>query len=130
MTIRSLAKYSVLYFLQHWLFHFYAFGSLQRQETNNIFSEIGSLSPPPSSDKRQGQTRHTHLTPNFGRAIAQAVSRWLPTEAARVRARVWSNEICGGQSGARAGFLQVLRFPCQSAFHQILHPHNHPGQVQ
>jgi hypothetical protein len=24
-----------------------------------------------------------------GRAIAQAVSRWLPTEAARVRARVW-----------------------------------------
>jgi hypothetical protein len=47
----------------------------------------------------------------FGRAIAQAVSRWLPTTAARVQARVWSCGICGGQSGARAGFLRVLRFP-------------------
>jgi hypothetical protein len=26
---------------------------------------------------------------SFGRAIAQAVSRWLSTTAARVRARVW-----------------------------------------
>jgi hypothetical protein len=31
-----------------------------------------------------------------GRAIAQASSRWLPTAAARVRARVWSSGICGG----------------------------------
>jgi hypothetical protein len=44
-------------------------------------------------------------------AIAQAVSRWLPTAAARVRSRVWSSGICGGQSGAGAGFLRVLRFP-------------------
>jgi hypothetical protein len=43
----------------------------------------------------------------MGRAIAQAVSRWLPTAAARV----WSCGICGGQSGAGAGFLRVLRFP-------------------
>jgi hypothetical protein len=48
---------------------------------------------------------------NHGSAIAQAVSCWLPTTAARVRARVWSSGICGGQSGAEAGFLQVLRFP-------------------
>jgi hypothetical protein len=48
-----------------------------------------------------------------GRAIAQAVSRWPPTAAARVRARDWSIGICGGQSGARAGFLRVLRFPLQ-----------------
>jgi hypothetical protein len=47
----------------------------------------------------------------IGRAIAQAVSRWLPTAAARVRARVWSCGICGGQSGAGVGFLRVLRFP-------------------
>jgi hypothetical protein len=46
-----------------------------------------------------------------GRAIAQEVSRWLPTAAARVRARVWSCGICGGQSGTGAGFLRVLRFP-------------------
>jgi hypothetical protein len=48
---------------------------------------------------------------NLGRAIAQAVSHWFPTAAARVRARVWSCAICGGQSGAGVGFLRVLRFP-------------------
>jgi hypothetical protein len=40
-----------------------------------------------------------------GRAIAEAVSRWLPTAAAWVQFRVWSSGICGGQSGAGAGFL-------------------------
>jgi hypothetical protein len=46
-----------------------------------------------------------------GRAIAQAVSRWFPTTAARVRSQVRSCGICGGQSGTGAGFLRVLRFP-------------------
>jgi hypothetical protein len=46
----------------------------------------------------------------FGRSIPQAVSRWLPTAAARVQTWVYSCGICGGQSGAGAGFLQVLRF--------------------
>jgi hypothetical protein len=46
-----------------------------------------------------------------GRAIAEAVSRWFPTAAARVQFRVWSSGICGGQSGVGAGFLRVLRFP-------------------
>jgi hypothetical protein len=46
-----------------------------------------------------------------GRATAQAVSRWLPTAAARVRALVSSSGIYGGQSGSGAGFLRVLRFP-------------------
>jgi hypothetical protein len=49
--------------------------------------------------------------PKFGRAIAQAVSRRLPTAAGRVRARVRSCGICGEQSGTGAGFLRVLRFP-------------------
>jgi hypothetical protein len=49
-----------------------------------------------------------------GRAIAEAVSRWLPTAAARVQSRVSSSGICGGQSGAGAGFLRVLRFPPNS----------------
>jgi hypothetical protein len=48
---------------------------------------------------------------NKGHAIAEAVSLRLCTAAARVRTRVWSCEICGGQSGAGAGFLQVHRFP-------------------
>jgi hypothetical protein len=47
---------------------------------------------------------------NVGRALAQAVRRWLPTVAARVR--VWAAcGVCGGQSGTGAGFLRVLRFP-------------------
>jgi hypothetical protein len=27
-------------------------------------------------------------------------------------------------------FSEYFGFLCQSSFHQILHPHNHPGQVQ
>jgi hypothetical protein len=51
------------------------------------------------------------LVLRLARAIAQALSRWLPTAAARVQTRVWSSGICGGQSGAGACFLRVLRFP-------------------
>jgi hypothetical protein len=47
---------------------------------------------------------------NADRAIAQAVSRWLPIAVARVRARVWSSGICGGHSDNGARFLRVLRF--------------------
>jgi hypothetical protein len=46
-----------------------------------------------------------------GRAIAQAISRLLPTAAARVRSQVRSCGICGGLIGAGAVFLRVLRFP-------------------
>jgi hypothetical protein len=42
--------------------------------------------------------------------MAQAVSRRLPTAAARVRDLAKSCEICGGQNGNGAGFLRVLRF--------------------
>jgi hypothetical protein len=56
--------------------------------------------------------RKIERTPaSLSRAIAQAVSRWLPTAADRVRARVWSCGICGGESGAGAGFLPVFRVP-------------------
>jgi hypothetical protein len=55
-----------------------------------------------------------------GRAIAQAVSRRLPTAAARVRAQVRLFGLCGGQSGTGAGFLRVLRFPCLFSVHLLL----------
>jgi hypothetical protein len=51
------------------------------------------------------------LTGQGGRAIAQAVSRRLPTPAARVRAQVKSRGIWCAQSGIGAGFLRVLPFP-------------------
>jgi hypothetical protein len=27
-------------------------------------------------------------------------------------------------------FSENFGFPCQSSFHQLLHHHNHPGQIQ
>jgi hypothetical protein len=59
----------------------------------------------------QIHTAEIKVSTKFGRAVAQEVSRWLPTAAARVRAQVRTCGICGGQSGAGAGFLRVLRFP-------------------
>jgi hypothetical protein len=46
-----------------------------------------------------------------GRAIAQGISRRLPTAAGRARSHVRSFGICGGQVGTGAVFLRVLRFP-------------------
>jgi hypothetical protein len=54
---------------------------------------------------------NTSSTFGYSRAIAQAVSRRLPTAAVWVRARVRSCGICGRQSGTEAGILRVLRFP-------------------
>jgi hypothetical protein len=61
-----------------------------------------------------------------GRAIAQAVSRRLPTAAARVKTRVWS---CGILWWTKVALVQVFSqnfgFPCQSTFHLLLHNHLH-----
>jgi hypothetical protein len=43
----------------------------------------------------------------IGCTVAQAVSRWLFTAAARVRIRAECG-VCGGQSGTGADFLRVL----------------------
>jgi hypothetical protein len=53
-----------------------------------------------------------------GRAIAQVVSRRLPTAAARVRAQVTSCGICAGQSGIGAVFSEYFGFPAQFPVHQ------------
>jgi hypothetical protein len=57
----------------------------------------------------------------MGRAIAQAVSRWLPTPAVRgsspglVMWDVVVNKVALGQV-----FSEYFGFPCQSSFHQLL----------
>jgi hypothetical protein len=67
------------------------------------------------------------LRPRGGRAVAQAVSRWLPTRAGFA---------CGqhvrfvvNKAALEQIFSEYFGFPCQS-FHQILHHHNHPGLAE
>jgi hypothetical protein len=64
-----------------------------------------------------------------GHAVAQAVSRWLPTMAAQVRVQAACG-IYGGQMALGQVFSEYFGFPCQSSFHQFLHYHNHPGLAQ
>jgi hypothetical protein len=59
------------------------------------------------------------------RAVAQAVSCWLPTEADSVRIRA----ACGVCGALGQVFSEYFGFPCQS-FHQFLHYHNHLGLAQ
>jgi hypothetical protein len=71
-----------------------------------------------------------YLMGQNGRAIAQAVSRWLPTATARVRARVSQVGFVVDKVALGQVLFEYFGFPFQSSFHQILHHHNHPGQVQ
>jgi hypothetical protein len=66
-----------------------------------------------SNDEKQATYRLSYGIPviiPLGCAIVPAISRRLPTTAARVLSQVKSRGIFGGQSGTGAGFLQVLRF--------------------
>jgi hypothetical protein len=64
----------------------------------------------------------------IGYAIAEALSRWLPTAAARVRARFWQVRFVVDKVTSGQVFSDYFCFPCQKcSFHQPLHPHNHPG---
>jgi hypothetical protein len=56
----------------------------------------------------------------YGRAIAQAVTRWLPTAVVQGLRPGRYVGFCGGQSDAGAGSLRVLRFPLPNSFHQLL----------
>jgi hypothetical protein len=75
-------------------------------------------------------TSHNVVTMLLGRVIAQSVSRWLPTAAARVQARLWQVGFMVDKVALGQVFSEYFGFPCQSLFHQILHHENHPGQVQ
>jgi hypothetical protein len=61
----------------------------------------------------------------LGRAIAQAVSRRLPTAAARVRSQVTSSGICGGKMALGQVSPEYFGFPCQFSFHWLLDTHHH-----
>jgi hypothetical protein len=65
-----------------------------------------------------------------GRAVAQAVSRRLPTAAARVSDRAEHVEFVVDKVALGQVFSEYFGFPCQSSFHQFLHHHNHPRLAQ
>jgi hypothetical protein len=74
---------------------------------------------------------HILFTSAKGRAIAEAVSRWFPTAAARVRARVWQVGFVVDRMTPGQVFSDSSVSPANHiSFHQLLHRHNHPGQVQ
>jgi hypothetical protein len=54
-----------------------------------------------------------------GRVIAQTVSRWLPTVAARVRALSGHVGFVVDKVALGQVFSKYFGFPCQSSFHQI-----------
>jgi hypothetical protein len=66
-----------------------------------------------------------------GCTIAEAVTHWPPTVAARVRARVWQVGFVVDKVASGQFFSKYFGFPCQNhSFHQLLHcHHNHLGQV-
>jgi hypothetical protein len=68
-----------------------------------------------------------HVCSVIGHTIAQAVSRWLSTVAAWVRARVWQVGFVVDKVALGQVFSEYFGFPCQSSFHQILHRHNQLG---
>jgi hypothetical protein len=53
---------------------------------------------------------------NQGRARDQAVSRWPPTAAARVRARVWQVGFVVDKMAPGHVFSEYFGFPCQPHF--------------
>jgi hypothetical protein len=59
---------------------------------------------------RDAPSRRLLSTGHLGRAIAQAVSRRLPTAAALVRAQARLYGTFGRESDFEADFLRVLRF--------------------
>jgi hypothetical protein len=61
---------------------------------------------------------------------SQAVRLWLPTAAARVRARSGHVGFVVDKVALEQVFSEYFGFPCQSSFHQIIHHHTHPRQVQ
>jgi hypothetical protein len=80
----------------------------------------GSFLPDPSCSLFIEHLNIARYTVWIGRAIAQAVSSWLPIAAVRCSRSGRYVGFCDGRSGAGAGFLRVLRFPLPNSFYQLL----------
>jgi hypothetical protein len=65
-----------------------------------------------------------------GRAVAQEVSRCLPTAVARVLFPGRDVGFVVDRAALGQVFSEYFGFSCQSAFHQFPQHHNHPGLAQ
>jgi hypothetical protein len=62
--------------------------------------------------------------------MSEAVSHWLPTAAARVRALVWQVGFVVDKVASGQVFSEYFGFPCQKcSFHQILYHHHNPPRA-
>jgi hypothetical protein len=59
-----------------------------------------------------------------GRAVAQVVSRWLPTAAARVKPGSSHVGFVVDKVALGHVFSEYFGFPCQSSFHRLLYNHH------
>jgi hypothetical protein len=66
----------------------------------------------------------------IGRAVAQAISLWLPTAGAW--GGVWEKHMgfMVDRATLRQIFSEYFGFSRQSSFYQFLHHHNHQGLAQ
>jgi hypothetical protein len=80
--------------------------------------------------KGRPERRADNLTAIWGRAVAQSVSRWLPTAAARVRVRAEHVGFAVDKAALGQVFSEYFGFPYQSSLHQFLHHHNQPRLAQ
>jgi hypothetical protein len=75
-----------------------------------LFTTYPTRCPDANPGRRKGKLVTNSLS--YGLALAQAVSRRLPTAAARVQTRVWSSGILWWTKVALGQvFFRVLRFP-------------------
>jgi hypothetical protein len=65
-----------------------------------------------------------------GRAIAEAVSRWFPTAAAWVRARVWQVVFVVDKVASGHDISEYFGFPCQNLSFHELHHHYHNSKYR
>jgi hypothetical protein len=84
-----------------------------------------------AKEENREQKKRNHYAQKRGRAIAEAVSSWLPTAAARVHARVWQVGFVVDKVESGQVFSEYFGFSYQNrSFHQLLHHHHiHPRQL-
>jgi hypothetical protein len=97
-----------------------------RNPGNDILHQTRTGSGTAHSPLNSGSRNHYI----HGRAIAEAVSRWLPTAAAPVRVRAEHVGFVVDKVALGQVFSEYFGFLRQSSFRQFLDHYNHSGLAQ